>query len=166
MTRMLRLVALGVLLATSVAAQQDPVIAARMAGTKGDGSPIEPVCKRTLNPGYYLVSSGGTYLQTAMKTSQPDNRSRALHDGLRVLLQSITQNGQAKNPAAWYYLGKIDLMLGDVAGADSSLTKAAAMFPGCAADVDLVRGDAVRSLAIPANDFQTAGKIDSAMYLY
>lgn len=166
MTRMLRMVALGLLLAAPVVAQQDPVIAARMSGTKGDGSPIEGVCKRTLSPGHYLVSSGGTYLQTAMKTSQPDNRSRALHDGLRVLLQSITQSAQANNPAAWYYLGKTDLMLGDVAGADSSLTKAAALLPACGADIELVRGDAVRSLAIPANDFQTAGKPDSAMYLY
>ncbi|MGH7533126.1 MAG: tetratricopeptide repeat protein, partial [Gemmatimonadales bacterium] len=132
--------------------------------TKGDGSPFDPTCK--MNPGHFLVSSGATYLQTAMKTSQPDNRSRALHDGLRVLLQSITQSAQTKNPAAWYYLGRIDLMLGDFSGADSSLTKAAALLPGCAADVDLVRSDAVRSLAIPANDFQTAGKIDSAMYLY
>lgn len=166
MTRMLRMVALGILFAAPVAAQQDPVIQARMAGTRGDGSPIEPVCKRTLSPGHFLVSSGATYLQTAMKTTQPDNRSRALHDGLRVTLQAITQSGQAKNPAAWYYLGRIDLMLGDVVGADSSLTKTTAMLPSCAAEIDLVRSDAVRSLAIPANGFQTAGKLDSAMYLY
>lgn len=163
MTRMLRALAFGALLAGPLAAQ-DPVIAARMAGTKGDGSPYDRACK--LSPGHFLVSSGATYLQTAMKTSQPDNRNRALHDGSRVLLQAITQNAQGKNAAAWYYLGRIDLMLGDFTGADSSLTKAAALQPACAPEVDLVRGDAVRSLAIPANDFQTAGKLDSAMYLY
>ena len=163
MTRMICALALGALLATPLAAQ-DPVIAARMAGTKGDGSPYDQACK--LSPGHFLVSSGGTYLQTAMKTSQVDNRSRALRDGKRVLLQSITQSAQDKNPAAWYYLGRIDLMLGDMAGADSSLARTAALYPACAAEVEIVRGDAVRSLAIPASDFQTAGKLDSAMYLY
>lgn len=163
MTRMLCALALGALLATPLAAQ-DPVIAARLAGTKGDGSPYDQACK--LSPGHFLVSSGATYLQTAMKTSQVDNRSRALRDGKRVLLQAISQSAQDKNPAAWYYLGRIDLMLGDVTGADSSLTKAAALQPGCAAEVELVRSDAVRSLALPANDLQTAGKLDSAMYLY
>ncbi|HEV2290990.1 MAG TPA: tetratricopeptide repeat protein [Gemmatimonadales bacterium] len=165
MTRILRTLAIGALLAAPLAAQ-DPVIATRMSSAKGDGSPIEPACKRTLSPGHYLVSSGATYLQTAMKTSQPDNRGRALRDGQRVLLQAITQSGQGSNPAAWYYLGRIDLMLGSVGGADSSLAKATAMLPSCAAEVDLVRGEAVRLLAIPANDFQSAGKLDSAMYLY
>ncbi|HSC59549.1 MAG TPA: tetratricopeptide repeat protein, partial [Gemmatimonadales bacterium] len=132
---------------------------------QGDGSPQDKQCK--LSPGHFLVSSGATYLATANKSGiAPENRARSLRDGQRVLLQAISQSGQGSNPAAWFYLGRIDLLTGDVAGADSSLTKASTMQASCTAEVARVRSEAVRLLAIPANDFQSAGKLDSAMYLF
>ena len=159
MTRILRTLAIGAFLAAPLAAQ-DPVIAARMGGTQGNGEPH--ACK--LSAGHYLVSSTGSYLQKALES--PNNRDRLLHSGQGTALDAITKSGQAGNPAAWYYLGRIDLMLGDVGGADSSLGKVVALKPDCAAEVAAVRAEAVRLLAIPASDFQTAGKLDSAMYLY
>ena len=161
MIRILSTVAAGLLLAAPLAAQ-DPAVAAKMSGVQGDGSPR--ACQ--LSPNHFLVSSGATYLQTATKTSNPSNRARSLHDGQRVLLQAITQSAQGSNPAAWYYLGRIDMLLGDLPGADSSLSKVAALHPDCAGEVSNVRGEGVRLLAVPANDFQRAGKLDSAMYYY
>lgn len=159
MIRILRTLAFGALLAAPLAAQ-DPVIAARMGGVQGKGEPL--ACK--LDPGHYLVSSSGTYLKNALES--PNNRDRLLHSGRSTAVDAITKSGQSGNPAAWYYLGRIDLMLGDLAGADSALRKVVALKPDCAHEVDLVRGEAVRLLAIPGNDFQGAGKLDSAMYLY
>jgi tetratricopeptide (TPR) repeat protein len=159
MTRVIRSLAVLALFAAPLVAQ-DPVVAARMA--KVGGAPNPKACK--LPPSHFLVGSAATYLQTALKSAV--SRDRALHDGQRTALQAITQSGQATNPAAWYYLGRIDLLLGDFAGADTALAKASAMKPDCAAEIDNARYDAWRALVGPGSAFQRAGKTDSAMYLY
>ena len=41
----------------------------------------------------------------------------------------MQQNQQEKNPAAWYYLGRISLQQGDIVGADTALTKAESCLP-------------------------------------
>ena len=160
MTRAFRIVALLAIAASPIAAQ-DPAIAARMANVGGKSEPKG--CK--LDPGHFRVSSGATYLQNALTTSVPDNRKRMLHDGKQVLLQAITQNDQTKNPAAWYYLGRIDLLMGDLAGADSALKATVALRPDCAGEVNDVRGD-VRALVSVADSFGKAGKNDSALYFF
>lgn len=160
MTRVFRIVALAACIAAPIAAQ-DPAIAARMANVGGKSDPQG--CK--LESGHFRVSSGATYLQNALATSVPDNRKRLLHDGKQVLLQAITQNDQAKNPAAWYYLGRIDLLTGDFPGADSSLKKTVELKPDCAGEVNTVRSD-VRTLFILADSLGKAGKNDSALYFF
>ena len=52
---------------------------------------------------------------------------------------------QEKNPAAWYYLGRYYVEMKDVAGADTAFTKAVALAPKCAQDVNLWR----RKLWVP-----------------
>jgi len=133
-----RIVLAGLLVgsgAASVAAQQpagnDRVIKAMP--TKY----VPPKCE--LKPGHYKVSSGATYLKTGIETEIPENRTRALNSGEKVLLEAIHQNGQDKNPAAWYYLGRIYLQRGDLAGADSALSKAEAMSPSCKQDFTQIR---------------------------
>ena len=44
---------------------------------------------------------------------------RALAQGKKVLLEATEENSQEKNPAAWYYLGRIYLQEGDIVGADT-----------------------------------------------
>ena len=61
---------------------------------------VPPDCD--LKPGHFKVSSGATYLKTGIETEVPDNRSRALASGSKVILEAIQKNGQEKNPAAWY----------------------------------------------------------------
>src|SRR5574338_183289 len=62
-----------------------------------------------IKPNHFKVSSGASYLKTSIETEVPENKARSLGNGQRVLLEAIQKNGQEKNPAAWYYLGRIYL---------------------------------------------------------
>ena len=86
-----------------------------------------PTCG--IKAGHFKVQSGATYLKTGIETSVPENKTRALKSGKKVLLEAAEQNQQDKNPALWYYLGRIYLQEGDIVGADSSLTRAETLLP-------------------------------------
>lgn len=88
-----------------------------------------------IKPGHFLVNSGVLYLKSASETKFEDKRQRDLKDAQRVLTQAVTTGGQEKNPAAWYYLGRYYAMRSDLAGADTALTKAAALAPQCQEDI-------------------------------
>jgi tetratricopeptide (TPR) repeat protein len=154
----------GVLIgvASSVDAQQ-PALNDRVARSMPSRY-VAPDCG--LKAGHFKVSSGATYLKTGIETEVPANRTRALETGHKVLLEAINQNGQAKNPAAWYYLGRIYLQRGDIVGADSALTKAETMFPQCKGDIAKVRQTAWVPLVNAGIDFSKAEKNDSALALY
>ncbi|MEO8090369.1 MAG: tetratricopeptide repeat protein, partial [Gemmatimonadales bacterium] len=96
-----------------------------------------PTCG--LKAGHFKVQSGATYLKTGIETEVPENRERALANGKKVLLEAVEQNKQDKNPALWFYLGRIYLQQGDLAGADTALTRAEALSPGCKKDISDVR---------------------------
>src|SRR5829696_8645959 len=119
----MRIVLAGMLLATGVlpAAAQQPATNARVVQAL-PSKYTAPSCG--LKAGHFKVSSGATYLKTGVETSVEANKARALSSGEKVLLEAIQQNDQGKNPAAWYYLGRVYLQQGDLPGADSSLAKA------------------------------------------
>ncbi|MFL5401387.1 MAG: tetratricopeptide repeat protein [Gemmatimonadales bacterium] len=119
-----------------------------------------------LKAGHFKVSSGGTYLKTGTEASVPENRARALTSGRKVLLEAIEQNGQAKNPAAWYYLGRIYLQQGDIVGADSAFTKAETLSPGCKEEIGQLRSTPWVPLVNAGIDFAKANKNDSALALF
>jgi tetratricopeptide (TPR) repeat protein len=123
----------------------------------------EPECK--LAKGHFLVSSGATYLQQSIEKGGP-NKERLENDGRRVLLQAIQQSGQDKNAAAWYYLARIELAQGDVAGADSAFRKAQELAPDCAAEITKYRRVAFAPIINRAIDFAKNNQNDSAMYYY
>src|SRR3989441_8523889 len=77
-----------------------------------------------IKPGHQLVNSGMQSLKSAFSTKFADQRTKDLKDAERVLTQAVTTGNQAKNPAAWYYLGRYYLMAGELGGADSAFTKA------------------------------------------
>lgn len=91
--------------------------------------------KCEIKPGHFLVNSGVLYLKSASETKFADKRERDLKDAQRVLTQAVTTGGQEKNPAAWYYLGRYYALRSDLAGADTALTKAAALAPQCQEDI-------------------------------
>lgn len=125
---------------------------------------VAPSCD--LKSGHFKVQSGATYLKTGIETELPDNRARALNSGKKVILEAIEQNKQEKNPAAWYYLGRISLQQGDIVGADSAFTKAEALSPGCKEDISKVRFTGWVPLVNAGIDFSKAEKNDSALALY
>ena len=82
-----------------------------------------------IKPNHFKVSSGATYLRTSIETEVPENKARIALSGQKVLLEAMQQNGQDKNPAAWYYLGRIYLQQGDLYGGRLALTKAEQLAP-------------------------------------
>ncbi len=118
-----------------------------------------------IKPGHFKVSSGGAYLKTGVETT-PANRARVLGSGQRVLLEAIEKNGQEKNPAAWYYLGRVYLQEGDIVGADSAFTKAEAMAPACKQEISGLRYMAWVPLVNGGITFAKAENNDSALALF
>jgi tetratricopeptide (TPR) repeat protein len=119
-----------------------------------------------LKPGHFKVSSGATYLKTGIETEVPANRARALASGQKVLLEAIQKNGQDKNPAAWYYLGRLYLQQGDIVGADSAFTKAETMAPKCKQEISKVRYSGWVPLVNAGIAFTKAQNSDSALALF
>jgi len=116
-----------------------------------------------IKPNNKLVNNGMESLRTATNTKFADQRTKALKDAGRDLTQAVGSDGQDKNPAAWYYLGRYYLVTGDLGSADSSFTKALALAPQCKEDIGLYRRQAwVPVFNIAAAAWQ-AGSIDSAI---
>jgi tetratricopeptide (TPR) repeat protein len=119
-----------------------------------------------LKAGHFKVQSGGTYLKVGIETEVPANRVRALANGKKVLLEALEQNEQEKNPALWYYLGRIYLQQGDIVGADSALTRAEELIPACKKHISEVRYTAWVPLVNAGITFTKEEKDDSALTLY
>jgi tetratricopeptide (TPR) repeat protein len=122
-----------------------------------------PACG--IKPGHFKVSSGGAYLKTGIETS-PANRPRVLGSGEKVLLEAIQKNGQEKNPAAWYYLGRVYLQQGDIVGADSAFSKAETMAPACTEEISKLRYSGWVPLVNAGITFAKEQKNDSALALF
>src|SRR6202008_3951943 len=65
---------------------------------------VGPKCD--IKPGHFMVNAGLLYLKNATNANYPAQRDKDLRDAQRTLVQAITQNGQDKNGAAWYYLAR------------------------------------------------------------
>jgi tetratricopeptide (TPR) repeat protein len=123
-----------------------------------------PTCG--LKAGHFKVQSGATYLKTGIETAIAENRERALANGKKVLLEALEQNKQEKNPALWFYLGRISLQQGDIVGADTALTRAEALSPGCKKEITAVRYLGWVPLVNAGITFSKEEKNDSALALY
>jgi tetratricopeptide (TPR) repeat protein len=116
-----------------------------------------------IKPNHKLVNNGMEALRTGTNTKFADQRTKAFKEAERDLTQAVGTDGQGKNPAAWYYLGRYYLAVNDLAGADSALTKALALAPACKEDIGLYRRQAwVPVFNIAAAAWQ-AGNTDSAI---
>jgi hypothetical protein len=148
--------------ATAATAQQ-PVLNDRVA--KSMPNQYQPA-SCGIKPNHFKVGSAAGYLKSAIETDVPESKVRILGQGQKVLLEAIQQNGQAKNPAAWYYLGRIYLAQGDLYGGDSALTKAEQLAPTCAKDIAGYRRNAWVALVKAGNKFEEDKNVDSALVLY
>jgi tetratricopeptide (TPR) repeat protein len=161
----MRIVLGSVLLGTATvpALAQQPTFSDRVAQAM-PSKYTPPACG--LKTGHFKVSSGATYLKTGIENDVPGNRARVLTSGQRVLVDAIQKNGQEKNPAAWYYLGRIYLQQGDIAGADTAFTKAEALAPACKQEISAVRYLGWVPLVNAGITFTKQQQNDSALALY
>ena len=116
-----------------------------------------------IKPNHKLVNSGMESLRTATNTKFADQRTKALKEAERDLTQAVRADGQEKNPAAWYYLGRYYLAVNDLAGADSALAKALALAPDCKEDIGIYRRQTWVPVFNTAAAAWQAGNIDSAI---
>lgn len=166
MTKVLVGALLGITVAASftTAAQAQNGIQNRIAASL-DSKMAQPECKLD-GAGDFRVSSAKVYLKTGIEgTGDASNRINALKNGVRVLNEAIVSNGQAKNPGAWYYLGRIYIQQGDLAGADSAFIKVETLAPGCTADVAKYRYRVWAALVNAGQTFRQAKQDDSAMVM-
>ncbi len=150
-------------LGATVANAQQAVINDRVANSMP--TQYQPAaCK--IKPNHFKVASGASYLKSAIETDIPENKVRILGQAEKVVLDAIQQNGQDKNPAAWYYLGRIYLQRGNLYPADSALTRAEQLAPDCAKDIAGYRRNAWVALVKAGTKFEEDKNPDSALVLY
>lgn len=119
-----------------------------------------------IKPGHFKVGSAAGYLKAAIETEVPESKTRILGQGEKVVLEAIQQNGQDKNPAAWYYLGRIYLQQGNLYPADTALTKAGQLAPDCVKDISGYRRNAWVALVKAGSKFEEDQNPDSALAMY
>jgi tetratricopeptide (TPR) repeat protein len=144
-------------------AQQQQVLSDRVAKSM-PSSYKAPECG--LKSNHFKVSSGASYLKTGIENDIPENQKRSLDNGERVLLEAMRENGQDKNPAAWYFLGRIYLQQGDLIGADTALGRAEQLAPACEKEISAYRQNAWVALIKGGNTFEEQKNLDSALVLY
>ncbi len=94
---------------------------------------VEPKPPCEIKPGFFRLNSAIVDLQHA--SQQPQMRDHLLGQAQEVLVRTIRDDKQDKNPAAWYYLGRYYVEEGDAVGADTAFAKAAALAPQCKTDI-------------------------------
>ena len=121
----------------------------------------QPPC--TIEPGHFRITSAVLDLKIAAE--QPNQRDRMLAQARDVLVRSIRDDKQDANPAAWYYLGRYSVEVGDAAGADTAFTRAETLAPQCKADIAAYRGRLSESMMNQGLTLWQAGNADSAIVL-
>jgi tetratricopeptide (TPR) repeat protein len=113
-----------------------------------------------------MVNSGVLYLKNGTETQHDAQRTKDLRDAHRVLTEAIQSHGQDKNGAAWYYLARYYGMTGQLQGADTAFSKAAALVPACKGDIDVWRRQLWTPIFNQGVNAFNAGKTDSAMHYF
>ena len=125
---------------------------------------VPPLCPlKTVNS---KVDKAVASLRKAYEAKTPADKTALLADAKQNLLAAITQESQAGNGAAWYYLARVALLQGDPAGADSSFTKAQALAPSCEIDITQYRQNNWALLGTAGVEMQRKGQTDSALALF
>jgi tetratricopeptide (TPR) repeat protein len=119
-----------------------------------------------IKAGHFLVSGAATKLSVAVGSDNPGNRERLLREGQEVLVEAITTKGQAKNPAAWYFLGRIALYRGDPLEADTAFARAESLAPQCAEEIRGFRRTAWGALIGAGGVYSADNRPDSALLAY
>lgn len=124
-----------------------------------------------LKGGTFMTSSAGVYLKTAAEgyndkqgnvgTVDAKKYTDILNKANKVAADAIAANPQSA--AAWYYLGRSALQLGDLKGADSAFTRLEQLSPSCAEEIKSFRQKAWLVLVNPSATFLQNKQFDSAL---
>ncbi len=101
----------------------------------------------------------------ALVIAKPDQRGPQLVQAKKLLTDAILQDNQGSNPAAWYYLGRQAVLVGDAAAADTTFSRAATLAPTCTADIATYREEVWGKLVNDGLSAWQDGKQDSALAL-
>lgn len=135
---------------------------ARAQGGTWEGP--QPPCD--LRPGHFMINGGMRHLMIAVEAPEEARRENRLNQARETLVEAILKNGQAENPAAWYFLGRYYVYREDVRGADSAFRRTVALAPECADEARRYVSGLVEAVRFAA--FRTAQeeKPDSALALF
>jgi tetratricopeptide (TPR) repeat protein len=150
------------------------VLATALAGTAYAQSPILQPKLAEIQPAKFSVPlcplkpEGKTQkaLDALRKSYEPKADKAAQLKLAQDLIGQALAEGQATSAAAWYYLGRIHLMQGDVGGVDSAFAQAQKLQPQCELDIDQIRQNNWAQLAQAAFELQKAGQIEPAIVLF
>lgn len=151
---------LALLLAAPLAAQTSEVVDARVAESQAERFVI-PLCPMQMDSRLTTAQRG---LRASVEEKAADKKAKGMADAFRALTEALTAN--PANGAALYYLGRYHLIRGDVAGMDSSWTKAEALLPDCEPDMTSYRQNAWGILTNAGIEKQNAEDLDSAKVFY
>src|SRR5256884_1071523 len=132
-----------------------------LLAAQGGWSPPRPPCD--LPPANSKINNAITALNPAGE--KPESRDQQLAQAKRLLSDAILEDTQGDTPAVWYYLGRLAVTTGDVAGADSALARAATLAPKCAEDIATYRHDLWGELLNNGLAAWQDGKQDSGLAL-
>lgn len=130
----------------------------------GGGRYLSPLCPLK---GDFRTSSAGTYLKTSVDGAEgggrPDSEKRVsiIKKAKEAAEAAIAANQNSS--AGWYYLGRAELLLGNLTGADSAFTKVSALAPDCAEEVKGYRQQAWQALLGAAATAMKASKTEEAL---
>ncbi|MBK9549547.1 MAG: tetratricopeptide repeat protein [Gemmatimonadetes bacterium] len=120
--------------------------------------------------GDFRTSSAGMYLKTSVEGAEggarPDDEKRIgiVKKGRDQALEAVKAN--PKSGAGWYYLGRAELLLGNLVGADTAFTKATENAPDCAEEIKGYRQRAWQPLLTGAAEAMKASKNEEALTLF
>lgn len=120
-----------------------------------------PICSLK---GDFRTGSAGTYLKSASEMSDPERRLGMIEKAKEAALSGLEVNPEIQ--AGWYYLGLVELYLGNLTGADTAFTAAAKFAPDCAEEIKGLRQRAWTQLLMGASDFMQKSQNDSALALF
>lgn len=156
------------ILAIACALAASPLVAqGRINSRLAQGQPAKftpALCP--IKAGNSKVEKGISSLKKSYDAKTPVDRTGSLAEARQLLVTAITQEAQANNPAAWYYLGRVALLRGDPVEADTAFTKTEELVPSCEIDITQYRQNSWAMLANAGIEFQKKGETDSALALF
>ncbi len=120
----------------------------------------DPQCD--LKVKHFLVKNARAYLEKATRETKDEGKRMVNLADAHHSLSRAAAEGEAENPALWYFYGRYYLLTDDAFGADSAFTKAEAQVPDCKNDIEFYRRVAWVPVIQQAAELMNVGDLESA----